>query len=166
MRNRSAWALVVVVLLASCDLSTEFDGAGTFTATVSGDLSANMAGTALFGSLGDGQFSLVMTDPNGVQAVAVARDAGRPAPGTFTINHHDEEVGFIAAYARDGAPQAEFRSESGEIVITTSTNSRLEGSMTFEAVGTLTSDPDTELRITVTGNFDARCVQAGGTACQ
>jgi len=168
MRIHSAWALVVVVLLASCDLSTEFDSAGTFTGTVSGDLTASLAGTALFGSFPDGQFSLVMTDPNGVQAVALARLEGRPAPGTFVIHDHsdEEETGFIGTYARDGEPAGVFRSDVGEILITSSSAARLQGSMTFDAVGHLASDPETELRITVTGEFDARCVGTGGTDCR
>ncbi len=166
MKFRIAYALSLAIVLASCDLTTEFDSAGTFNATVSGDFTATMTGTALFGSFPDGQFSLVMTDPVGIQALALAGADGRPAPGTFTIEHYDEETGFIATYARDGIPQAVFRSESGEIVVTSSSSSRLQGTLTFEAVGHLGSDPETELFVTISGEFDARCVQTGGTQCR
>jgi hypothetical protein len=166
MTVRSAAALLLVALTAGCDLSSEFDSAGTFTGTVSGDINATLEGTALFGSFIGGEFSLAMTDPRDQHAIAVARNEGRPAVGVFSIAHFEEETGIAAAYARDGAPAAVFQAEGGEIQITSSSASRLQGTLMFDAVGYLTTDPDTELHVTVTATFDARCVRTGGTDCR
>jgi hypothetical protein len=166
MTVRSAVALLLVALAAGCDLSSEFDSAGTFTGTVSGDINATLEGTALFGSFIGGEFSLAMTDPRDQHAIAVARNEGRPAVGVFAIAHFEEETGIAAAYARDGAPSAVFQAEDGELQITSSSANRLQGTLTFNAVGYLTSDPETELHVTVTATFDARCVRTGGTDCR
>lgn len=157
--------VVVAVVAAACDLSTQPDTGGVFDANVSGGVSAELEGAAIFYSSHNGEFSLAMTDPTDHQAIAVASLEGRPGTGTFEIEHHDSETGLIAAYAREGEPVARFSSVTGEIEITTSTSSRLEGEVTFEAVGTVADDPDREVSITVVASFDARCVPTGGSPC-
>lgn len=153
------------VALAACDLSTEPDTGGIFDASVSGAVSAELEGTAIFYSSHNGEFSLAMTDPTDRQAVAVASLDGRPGVGTFTIEHHDSETGLIAAYAREEEPAASFSSVIGEIEITASSSSRLEGELSFEAVGFVADDPDREVTVTVVATFEARCVPTGGSPC-
>lgn len=166
MNKRSAWVLVLaVVTFAACDLSTEGDTGGTFDATVTGAISSEMEGTAIFFSSANGEFSLSMTDPADGEAVAVAGLGGKPGVGTTSIEHHDSETGFIAAYAREDAPQGNFSSVDGEIVITSSTSTRLQGTVTFEAIGFRADDPETEVTVDVVANFDARCVPTGGSPC-
>lgn len=165
MKAISLSALLLSLVVPACSLSTDPDDAGTFNATITGAVESTMQGVALFGTVSTGDFSLVMTDPNDNQGIAIGQTSGRPGTGTHPIGRFDSETGLIGAYARDGEPVGEFRSEEGAFDITSSSPTQLVGSLTFDAIGTLDSDPDNEVSITVVATFDARCVQTGGSEC-
>jgi hypothetical protein len=62
------------------------------------------------------------------------RDEARPAPGTYTIGTPEEPVFFAVYMHQTNQGLHTFISESGELVITSSTASRLDGSFEFRAV--------------------------------
>jgi hypothetical protein len=168
MKTRSASALLLAVVVAGCELSTE-PSLGDFTGSVTGGHTATLVGRSLFASSHDGQFVITMNDPNGSQAIAVGRFTGRPGVGTYQIELNDPDVdvtlGFIGVYAQDGEPSIVLRSTSGQIQITASSSSRIQGSLTFEAVGFFEVDPETEVTATVMAEFDATCIRTGGSDC-
>jgi hypothetical protein len=173
MRIRSACGLVaLVVSLAACDLSTDAGTAGTFDAAITGDVTASMVGSAIFATSFTGAFDLSMVDSNQSQVLAVVRlnQEGRPGIGTYAIvpvPDEDDEAGpgFVALYQRAGEPAGVFWADSGEVVITSSTGTRIQGSLSFDGVGYFSADTLTERSISLTANFEARCVRTGGTQC-
>lgn len=100
-------------------------------------------------------------EPTGSVNVPVLSGAER----LYTFIVTQVGTGLIGAYARDGEPIGEFFSENGTFEITSSSSTQLVGSLTFDGIGALDSAPENEVSITVVAEFDARCVQTGGSAC-
>lgn len=130
---------------------------GTFSASVSGALSATLTGPAAFGS-GDGGSGLAMGTADGKRSIGFTRLVeGIPATGTYTLGDDSESntTKFIASYVViDGGTGALFvsRDGSGTLKITASSSSHVAG--TFSWTGYDSSAPDART-ITVTGSFDA-----------
>jgi hypothetical protein len=169
MKIRQLCTLILAGALLGCfQDTTGMDGGGSFTATVTGDITANFQGVALFATEPGFAFALVLTSPDNTHAVAFARNqSSRPAVGQHGIVATEEaaEAAFLANYARQNEPQAHFVSTGGTMQITSSGTRRLVGTFTFDAVGVRPSDPETELRITVSGTFDALCAGLQGSIC-
>jgi hypothetical protein len=169
MKIRQLCTLILAGALLGCFQDTSgLDGGGTFTATVTGDVSASFQGVALFATEPGFAFSLVLTNGDNTHAVAFARNqSSRPAVGQHGIVATEEaaQAAFLAGYARQAEPQAQFVSTGGTMQITSSGSRRLVGTFTFDAVGALVSDPGTELRVTVSGTFDALCAGLQGSVC-
>jgi len=141
---------------------------GSFTATVSGALSARLNGSAIFQDVqvtGDSAATLAWIslaaggDPE--HRIQLSRQAlGAPPAGTYRITDagaQSESASdrspdeFSAMYERpSGEGAGSFNADSGTVVITSSTAARVSGRFTFSA----TSD-DGGRTITVAGRFTA-----------
>jgi hypothetical protein len=141
---------------------------GSFTATVSGGLSAQLKGAAIFQDVyvtGDSTPSLSWIslaaggDPD--HRLQLSRKAlGAPAVGTYRITNAGdagESAGdrapdeFGAMYERPrGDGSGSYSADSGSVTITSSSATRVIGRFTFTA-----SADDGERTITVTGRFTA-----------
>jgi hypothetical protein len=141
-------------------------GAGTFTATVAGDVTLNMSGQALFwqetvGSATEWGLVLVPSLDNVTQIIELWREAGgRPGTGTFAIANMDEAGPSAIAgvfYAELGTDHAAFfGSTGGQLTISQSSTSRMQGSFSMTAEGFIaTGSAVEEGAVTVTAQFDA-----------
>jgi hypothetical protein len=159
MRRWAAWSLGVAVVVGGCGDSTGPGESGTFEAHVRGEVSADVVGRAQFGSHRGEGFGLVMSPEDASHWIGIGnRNEGRPAVGTYPLTRPTSDAQFYAAYMHQSAAGlVGFTSISGEMVITTSTESLLEGTFVFTARGTLTGDPENQREVIVEGTFAARC---------
>lgn len=133
----------------------------TFEADVSGAVTASLAGRAGFGSdthpeTGESVFGVVLADEDEQGAIAIVRDSDtRPDTGTYAL---DGTEGFQAIYLHTpgGEFAGGFEATSGTLTIDASSSDRLEGSFTFEATGVLAANPEEEMEISVSGQFNAK----------
>jgi hypothetical protein len=163
MRRWAAWSLGMAVVLGGCGDSTGPGADGTFEAHVRGEVSAEVVGRAAFGSHRGEGFGLVMVPEDASHWIGIGnRREGRPAVGTYPLTPPTSDAQFYAAYMyQTAAGLAGFTSVSGEMVITTSTETLLEGTFVFTARGTLTGDPENQREVVVEGWFSAGCDRSG-----
>jgi hypothetical protein len=143
---------------------------GTFTATVTGDLSLSLSGVAVFGTTSSGGIDglliqMIRGDPQAsdFDVVGIARfGTERPAVGTHRIVsafcNDCTTADFDAVFAmhRTDGSFAQFRSESGgTMTIEESSADRLVGSFTFYGIAFSTSDGIEADSVTVSGSFTA-----------
>lgn len=145
---------------------------GTFSVTVTGDVSFSFSGTAVFGSgtdpeTGEQGFILWLTtdtqEMESGESLWLARIGGtRPGTGTFVISNveefDDENWNTDHFYAAVMSANTFLGSESGTMQVTSSSTNRFTGSFEFTASGHSFQD-GSEITATVEGNFDA----IGGT---
>ena len=153
--------------LASCggDDATE-PGSASFTATVSGDVSASLSGDAVFGvGLSTGSntgWSIWLLEGSffsDYDFIRIDRSSSTaPGVGTFTIigSSGAGPDDFVAEYehALDVAGNIEitgYTSVSGSLTITSATADRIVGSFSFTASG-----PGPGRTVTVQGSFNAK----------
>jgi hypothetical protein len=169
MTSRIALVLLLAGLMPGCLGDAAGPGTGgLFSATLSGDLQADILGTSMFASETGHGFSLVMSSHDQVHIIGFARSqASRPGTGSHPIVATEEaaQAALLAAYARHGPDPVHLVSTSGTIEVTTSTARRLQGSYSFAARGYVASDPETELTVTVSGTFDAVCAGVTSAMC-
>jgi len=157
----SVAVLSVAVLACGGDTTAPEPDPGVFEAAVSGEHSAGLDGEATFGIYSGVGFRLLLT-PEGADTHVIEigyRPQARPGTGSYPIlDPMATELDFTAHYTRqDGDGSATFRSRSGELLITTSEPTRMEGTFTFQATVTLPGSTE-ELEVTVEGAFDAPCM--------
>jgi hypothetical protein len=168
--TRVAFVLAILTGCSNGDSGVDLDdeggnGAGTFRATVSGGAQFTVEGVAQFASSLPGanpsSFGLSLNGVrNGVSnssTFALARIGGRrPGPGTLSI-----EVGATVILSGNGVyvtyigPEGGISSVTGTLTITSSSASRLQGSITFNGVMTRMSGGDVNVSVSIT--FDATC---------
>jgi len=162
-RARVAAALTILAATAACgggggDSSTGPKPVqpGTFSANISGAVSAQLTGLAVFNT-GSNASQLALGTADGKRTIAFTRlVAGVPGTGSYTLGNDDESsTDFLGSYiVVDGNTGALFasRAGSGTLHITASSASHLAG--TFTWTGYDSDQPDART-ITVTGSFDA-----------
>jgi hypothetical protein len=174
--NRMIPALISAsLLLPACGDSSsnpaEPAEGGSYSANVTGDLTASLSGSAFFGtetSQGETGFVVVMGSGTSASAHAVILGvigSGRPATGTYAINDED---GWTAIHTVGQNQQSggSFLGASGTVTITESTAQRVKGSFQYVASGFLAA-PNSEpgqAQITVTGQFSAVAVTSATLA--
>ena len=143
---------------------------GSFSATVSGDITASFNGTAFHGEAtdsgsGDQAWILALNtdDPNSGNSVLVFRLAGRPGTGTYDLKDlvssgglEDGEWGAIVTVGQGGGLVFGAFSVSGTVTISSSSESRVQGTFSIQVTAVDPSNPQQQLSATVTGTFDAR----------
>lgn len=164
MHKRIIWPLVAALALLGCgDSGTSPQDTGTFEATVSGDYAVELQGAAEFGIYHGEGFGVALApgDPHHLLGLGHHAQA-RPAAGTYTVSPPDNAQEFFAMFLRD-TPQGLWglASEEGEVNITTSTASRVEGSFNLVARGFMGGDTPSQVQIE--GTFSATC--ARGARC-
>lgn len=164
MRTRFVWsylaAAMAAAMVVACGESTGPGVEGSFEASVSGEYSLEMDGTAEFGIFSGEGFGLSMVARDGTQTLGFGRRAeSRPAVGTYVIEEPDSETEFFALYLRQG-PEGlgTFLSRSGEFVITASSATRVEGSFSVRARGFISGQP-LEREVLIEGTFSASCAR-------
>jgi hypothetical protein len=166
-------ALALPFALSACgDDSTGPDddqGAGTFSATVSGGVSDSFSGQAFFGEGTDpdtdetGWVLWLTTSESETsgQAIYFVRQGTRPGTGTHSladIENDELAAGAIGAMMIDYESDSfggVFVSTGGSLVLSESDNDRMKGSFTIEASGFVTEAGEpVETSVTITGQFD------------
>lgn len=143
---------------------------GSFSATISGDVSASLSGEALHGETviddetGDQGWVAVMgfQETETTSAIMLVRLAGRPGPGTYSLDDLTSGEGLDASewgafvVVATGGQSIAFSgfSTTGTVTITSSSADHVEGSFTIQATG-FASGSQTELSVTAQGEFEA-----------
>lgn len=146
------------------------DGAdGTFTASVSGELSGSLDGSAAFGGATDPQTSesawiLVFTTESSDLVQVVHLGDAQPTTGTFTLSDltgsgtfDAGDTGAVLTLSDGGVIAFSGVSVSGTVQITSASASAVSGSFDIQASGVVNpGDPGaSEGTVTVSGQFDA-----------
>ena len=172
MFTRTLLAIPAVLLLAACGGSDGATGPdenpgqqGTFSGTIAGGLSKSVTGEAVFGtSQSEGGFALMLGDD--ADGFVFGREqAGILGTGTHQVWNLDDEEEEVPANALSGVFGLTIGSAShlcyttgGSITITSSSSTRLAGSLNVTAVCYQAGTEATKA-ITLTGSFN----RVGGT---
>jgi hypothetical protein len=166
MRTRFVWPYLAAVMVVACGESTAPVVEGSFEASVTGEFSLEMDGTAEFGIFSGEGFGMSLVARDGTQTLGFGRRAeSRPAVSTYVIEEPDSQTEIFALYLRQG-PEGlgTFLSRSGEVVITASSATRLEGTFSLRARGFITGQPS-EREVVIEGAFSASCARTA-TRCE
>ena len=140
---------------------------GTSSVNVSGAVTTTVNGCAVFAiTPAEGEtpaaFGLSLTAGSAAvpsHIVTVTRAGPRPIAGTYNVG---TEAGNIAGtFTFEASTQRAFVLTSGSITITQSTPSALVGSVSLTGTESTASSPT----VTITGTFQARCIDSAGTDC-
>jgi hypothetical protein len=167
MTKRYGGMLLAGLTLTACTETTALPEPepepGSFQAAVIGGVSAEASGEAVFGIYFDDGFRVTLTaDQAPPRTIHIhSRPEGRPGVGTYSIEDPAQTLlGFSARYTQQGDGMVvTFTSRSGELAITESTRTRIEGTFAFRATVRLPGEPD-EREVLVEGAFSATCVTA------
>jgi hypothetical protein len=167
MTMRYGGLVVAALALAACTETTALPEPepepGSFQAAVTGGVPAEAAGEAVFGIYFDDGFRVTLTaDDAPPRTIHIhSRPEGRPGVGTYFIEDPAQTLlGFSARYTQQGDGMVvTFTSRSGELAITESTRTRIEGTFAFRATVRLPGETD-EREVLVEGAFSAPCVTA------
>jgi hypothetical protein len=176
MQNVRRYAvLAMVALLAACGddkksgTGPDGDGLdGTFSATLSGDITGALSGVAGHAAVSSGEdqgfvmaFEDTPTAGTPTASILIAREnPAMPATGQITLkNPEDDTFGpndyAMLAVVTDAAGHDWLcGSTGGSLTITASSAARIRGSMNITA--SCFVDAETEKEITLVGNFDSR----------
>jgi hypothetical protein len=157
-----ALCLAVTVMLSSCDSggsdgddNNKNNSPGSFSATITGHVSASLAGVAVStGSAGTGGWGIVFGPGKLETMTLVAAAEDRPSSGTHPIVAFNEtssttpEIEFFGSVVLENGT-ASYSTKSGTLTITSSSSTRVEGSFNF------TAERFVGQEITVTGTFSA-----------
>jgi hypothetical protein len=173
MRRAIAPIAAAAMLLAACSGSDSTGPAqgGSYSASVSGDLTATLSGPAHFGSdnsNGETIFAVVLGSNTSAHLVVLASSgATRPPAGTYDV------VGLFDGEGADGWSAlhmvgqgnqlvGSFLGVSGTVTITESNTQRVRGTFEYAAEGFIGGpNQNDEASISVTGEFDAKPATAG-----
>jgi hypothetical protein len=173
MRRAIAPVAAAAMLLAACSGSdsTGPEQGGSYSAAVSGDLTATISGPAYFGSEtsnGETVFAVVLGSNTSPHLVVLASSAAtRPGVGTYDVVglvSGEGETGWSALHMVGQGNQlvGSFLGVSGTVTITESTAQRVRGTFEYAAEGFIGgSTENTEASISVTGEFNASPATAG-----
>lgn len=146
-------------------------GAGTGSLTTSGAVSVSGSGIAVFQTVSSGGTSLFqvaiapVSQSSNIWTLQIANYSGRLPVGTYSLmplsassTNPTANLSYITGGTGNGTVQM-FNSTSGQLVITRSSPSEVQGTFTFSATETGGTGS-----VTVHGSFKAPC--APGTVCQ
>jgi hypothetical protein len=169
--RRAVGALLVAVLGAACGGGSGDDttapnppggSVGSFSATVSGAMTASLSGSAAFGSStvsGSQGFAIALVPASGTNSIIFARvNAQAPGTGTYQIadfaTQSSVSGAMIAALIAGSAQSGQiYISTSGTLTITSSSSDEIKGNFTVAASAVTVSGTQT---VTLTGTFTAR----------
>ena len=145
--------LTAALLLAGCGsdgggATGPMDDFGSFSVTVSGDLSTSASGEIVFHT-GDIDPTWAVSMGSTEVSLTIVRTSGRPGAGTYNLTTEDGE-NYALVGAQAGGVNFSGESVSGTLTITASSPSRVTGTFSFTAVSFID-----ELEIVVTGSFEA-----------
>lgn len=158
--------LFTVAFFFGCDDDdgpTGPEGEGSFTVTISGDISRQFSGSAVFAinkEQGEEGFALALAagedNEETLMLVSFFLVTGTPpGKGTYVIGESATETIFHSWYNATGEYNEMFFAESGSITVNSSSNTRFAGSFQYTAKGWISGDYETEKEVNITGNFDA-----------
>ncbi len=141
----------------------------TFEASVTGDMTAEFDGTAVFGEATDPEtgedfWVLILTSGDSEttgRTIYFGREGARPGGGTISlanVEDDDPESGEVFALYFDYTQGAYglFASTGGTLTITHSSSDDMAGSFAIEAAGTVVQGNEAvDVEITITGTFNA-----------
>jgi hypothetical protein len=136
-----------------------------FTATLTGDVTAQISGDASFSRIRGGigapaVFTLNLGENNSRGAVLFTRMSGEPlGRGTHVISDRWDDTDDFRALVLLGPashPSGVFRAQSGTLTITSASENELAGSFSLEASGFTAADPEHDGRaLSASGSFTA-----------
>lgn len=165
-----------LLALSACDTTGDDEpdvSANAFEVEVEGDVDASISGIAFFGTgedtdAGEDIFGIVLSSSEEIELGTTAwgsitRSADRPSTGTYAFANLDaegsgdyppEQFGLFLSLPDE---QAFFASNSGELIITESSDDEVAGTFVIEATGFRLTQGGTQeaLDVTVTGEFNA-----------
>ncbi len=161
--------LIIAVLMTGCGDGdpTGPENEGSFSVSITGDINKNITGSAWFWSgtvEGEEGFviwlsSELQNNETGESLWFAREGATRPGSGTYVIGNFDSvdedewnPQHFFAWYVGTGTY---IWSESGSITVTVSSSNRFAGSFQYTGVGYSSQDWESELEVTISGDFDA-----------
>lgn len=168
-----AFALSVVLAACGGGDSTGPDNGGTtgsFSVSISGDLTDSFDGQAFFGEATDPETSetgwvlwLTSTEAQTTgQAVYFVRQGSRPGTGTHSLANLDDDsldqgqIGALVFDYTSGSFPVSLFATSGSLTVTSSSSSGMSGSFTMQATGVVfDGDEPSEVDVTVSGEFSA-----------
>ena len=178
LSTRLASTLIAALVLGACG-SDKNDPAGPgnpadgqFEATVTGDVETDFGGAADFGSVDDPDYGegvlIQLSEVGGSGLIQMVRiGSALPSPGTHPVadalNGTPADGDFVIIITDGPAnnPDAIFVATGGTVSVEQSSSSELSGEFSFDATGVLTSDPETELTVSITGTFSAEPMAQG-----
>jgi hypothetical protein len=151
--------LALSASLLACGDPTEPGGDGVFEAQVSGDISLELQGRSMFGVFPGEGFGLSLQPDGASHLLAIARRTeARPAVGTYAMASPDNTGAYYGILIAQGtAGPITFASYEGELVVTASSATRLEGTFSFAARDYMGPNQMGSQEVWVTGSFSAPC---------
>lgn len=153
--------LLAVAFFFGCDDDLNGpEGEGSFTVTITGDISREFSGTAIFATNRDedeeGFILMLTSDEEEVARIILFELEVNtiPGKGTHPIDNYPDETTFYAWYGAIEHHEV-FDSESGSMTVITSSDKRFDGSFQYNAVGWAEGDFETERKVNIKGNFEA-----------
>ena len=168
-RTRLVLAGLALAVGAACAEGSGPADEGSYTGTVSGDISLTLSGTAVFGvaSQGGSQGFVIALDQKGAtqfdrDVIVLGRfNTQRPEVGTYavipgactTCSPDDFDGGYV--FQRANGESGFFISESGSMQVTASSGDEVVGSVSFTAVVLSGSGSSSATDLTITAQFRA-----------
>lgn len=165
--QRRIWLVLTLAVAAACGETNGPADEGSFSATITGDLSLTLSGTSVFGVTSQGGrqgFVIAMDDKGATQfdrdVVVVGRfTTQRPDVGSYTLipgdcttcSPDDFDAGYV--YQRATGESAFFISQTGSMQITASSADEIVGSVTIQAVVLSGSGGSNATNLTITAQF-------------
>jgi len=159
--------LALLLFLGACgsdSSSNPTDQPGSFTATVTGDFTADLSGLATStGGSGTGGWGIVL-GPGSQQSITILTPGNdRPAAGTYPIMRGVQAITApgtpFAASLTVAAGTGSFSSSEGSLTITSSSSTRVVGTFYFEADRGTVGNPEI---VNVEGSFSTQNFAVGG----
>ncbi len=167
MSRRLALTVIAAATVAACGGGTTEPGPqGSFQASVTGDLSLSLGGTAVFGQQEGGGFVIAMEQGtvggSSAELVMIGRDnPARPAAGTYEIVSGTcttctaDDFSGLYLHQVTALDLGFYVSVSGSFTIDTSTDERVAGSFDFSASSFILSGDVTATDVSLQGTFSA-----------
>lgn len=168
-------SVLSLALFISCDDNssgpddlTKAIGTGSFSAEVSGDLSLEFSGVALFATqIIDGptgnifvlSLNTISSPPNYVTGVTIL-NSRRLDPGTYTIDEEASESSGFFTMIPSQDQVISFQVTGGEMTVSSSSSENFQGELMLQA-----TQPDNGDEVTILAEFNASCQQSEFTSC-
>jgi hypothetical protein len=164
--------VLLAVALAGCGDDSSGPGgvnttcglAGSASGTVSGAVTANLNGCAVYG-ISSGS-TVIGVSAGSISAsthsLSLGRQGGRPAANTYTIGSGATQFTGVFLFEGGSNPDRTFVLTSGTVTITGSSAGTLTGTLTSVVATEATVAAPT---VNISGSFTAKCTQSGSVTC-